>query len=211
MDRPIRLLLVAADPLVRSGLSMLLEGHNVCEISYVTSPAMLRSSASQDMALPEADLALWDMGWESGELDALDFQDIVDMPVVALVADDSQAVQAWNAGARAIFSRQLEVEQFLASLRPIAAGLIVLDPDMIGSLLPAAPSLPSDLESVPTPRELEVLQLVAEGMTNKAIAQELQISEHTVKFHINAILSKLDAQSRTEAVVIATRLGFISL
>jgi DNA-binding NarL/FixJ family response regulator len=62
-----------------------------------------------------------------------------------------------------------------------------------------------------TPREMEVLQRLAEGLTNKAIAQELGISEHTIKFHVNAIMGKLHAQSRTEAVVRATRLGLILL
>ena len=65
--------------------------------------------------------------------------------------------------------------------------------------------------SVLTPRELQVLQLLAEGLPNRGIAQALGISEHTVKYHVNAILGKLGAQSRTEAVVRATRLGLIVL
>ena len=75
----------------------------------------------------------------------------------------------------------------------------------------AAPpdSLPPGQEL--TPRELEVLQLLAEGLANKAIALQLDISEHTVKFHVNAILAKLGVQSRTQAVVRATRLGLIIL
>ena len=62
-----------------------------------------------------------------------------------------------------------------------------------------------------TPRELEVLALVADGLPNKAIAGRLGISDHTVKFHVNAILSKLGAQSRTEAVTRAMRMGLITL
>ena len=62
-----------------------------------------------------------------------------------------------------------------------------------------------------TRRELEVLHLVAEGLPNKSIAVRLGISDHTVKFHVNAILSKLGAQSRTEAVTRATRMGLITL
>jgi len=62
-----------------------------------------------------------------------------------------------------------------------------------------------------TPREQEVLQLLAEGLPNKAIASQLSISEHTVKFHVNAIMGKLGAQSRTEAVTRATRAGLILL
>ena len=62
-----------------------------------------------------------------------------------------------------------------------------------------------------TSRELEVLWLLAEGLPNKAIASRLGISEHTVKFHVNSIMGKLSAQSRTDAVVRATRLGLILL
>ena len=62
-----------------------------------------------------------------------------------------------------------------------------------------------------TARENEVLQLLARGMTNKAIALELGITEHTIKFHVNAIMGKLGAQSRTEAVVRASQLGMIVL
>jgi DNA-binding NarL/FixJ family response regulator len=62
-----------------------------------------------------------------------------------------------------------------------------------------------------TPRELDVLSLLTEGLTNKAIAQRLGISEYTVKFHVNTIFRKLGAQSRTEAAVRAARLGLIPL
>jgi two-component system nitrate/nitrite response regulator NarL len=58
---------------------------------------------------------------------------------------------------------------------------------------------------------LDVLRLLAEGLSNRAIALHLDISEHTVKFHLNAILDKLAAQSRTEAVVTAIRLGLIAV
>jgi DNA-binding NarL/FixJ family response regulator len=96
----------------------------------------------------------------------------------------------------------------------IAAGqeLVTLDPRLAETLLRSTPQSPPDhLIEALTPRELEVLQLLAEGLPNKAIARQLNISDHTVKFHVNAIMSKLNAQSRTEAVVQATRLGLILL
>jgi DNA-binding NarL/FixJ family response regulator len=62
-----------------------------------------------------------------------------------------------------------------------------------------------------TAREMEVLQYVAQGLANKVIARRLNITESTVKFHVNAILGKLGAQSRTDAVVRATRLGLVML
>jgi DNA-binding NarL/FixJ family response regulator len=100
-------------------------------------------------------------------------------------------------------------DQLYAALNAAILGLFVFDPVL--ARLPAADSLPEPLAEALTPREMEVLQLLAEGLANKMIAQQLGISDHTVKFHVNAILSKLNAQSRTEAVVRATRLGLIIL
>lgn len=210
MQSPITLLIIAADPLVRSSLAALFDGVESCNVHSVTSPALFLSSDSEETHGFEADLILWDMGWESGNLETLDFQDF-DRPVVALVADYDQSAEAWNAGSRAILSRETGIDKMLSAFRAVTTGLIVLDPSVSSSLLPSSPQRPADLENAPTPRELEVLQLLAEGLTNRAIAKQLDISEHTVKFHVNAILSKFGAQSRTEAVVVATRLGFILL
>ena len=88
---------------------------------------------------------------------------------------------------------------------------MVVDRDLAPALYPRPDIEPSPLVESLTPREVEVLQLLAEGLPNKGIAQRLGISEHTVKFHVNAIMGKLGAQSRTEAVVQATRLGLILL
>jgi DNA-binding NarL/FixJ family response regulator len=72
-------------------------------------------------------------------------------------------------------------------------------------------TLDSRIYELLTPRELEVLGLIAEGLPNKRVAQRLGISEHTVKYHINTILGKLGAESRTEAVTRAARLGWLIL
>jgi len=210
MDSPIRLLIIAADPLVRSSLAVFFEDSNDCEVIYSTSPATLFSANLEERSQSEADLVIWDLGWGSGNMEGLDFQDL-DLPVISLVSNHDQAVEAWNAGTSAVLSREAAADTLLAALKAAAKGLVVLDPALTSSLLPSPPRLPDDLKRAPTPRELQVLQLLAEGLTNRAIAIKLDISEHTVKFHVNAILNKLDAQSRTEAVVIATKLGFIVL
>jgi len=72
-------------------------------------------------------------------------------------------------------------------------------------------SAPADEDAVLTPRELEVLTLLAEGMSNKAIARRLGISVHTAKFHVAALIDKLDAVGRTDAVAHAARRGVIQL
>jgi DNA-binding NarL/FixJ family response regulator len=132
------------------------------------------------------------------------------VPLVALLADASYAPAVWQAGVRALLPRSAPVATLAAALQAAAANLIVLDPRSATSVLVPANGLPDAMEPL-TAREREVLQLMARGMPNKTIARELAISEHTVKFHVNAILSKLGAQSRTEAVVLASRAGLVLL
>lgn len=209
METVIQLLIVASDPLVRTSLALLFGDVAECEVLSATSPAMFLAETEENQFF-EADLILWDLGWEAGNLEGIDFQEL-DIPVVTLVTDSDQSREAWKAGARGILTREVDLDNILVALKAATNGLVVLDPAVTSSLLPSPPRQPDELPSAPTARELEVLQLLAEGLTNRAIASHLNISEHTVKFHVNAILNKLDAQSRTEAVVVATRLGYILL
>jgi DNA-binding CsgD family transcriptional regulator len=117
-----------------------------------------------------------------------------DLPVVLITSDPA-------AGAEGVLSPAATAEQIAAALRAVAVGLHVTEQPEVS---------PIDTEPL-THRELEVLHLLAEGVTNREIAQRLAISEHTVKFHVNAILTKLGAATRTEAVVHAARLGILTL
>ena len=141
------------------------------------------------------------------------------LPIAALMPDSSYAPAAWEAGARALLLRDANGERLAAALLALAQDLAVIDPSVVPVTRYFTPpagdrewesGTPPLVEAL-TAREREVLQLIAEGLPNKAIAASLNISEHTVKFHVNAILGKLGAQSRTEAVVRATRLGLILL
>ncbi len=93
----------------------------------------------------------------------------------------------------------------------MSQGLVVIDPAFPLAVVPARGEAADVAAEELTPREVEVLQLLVEGLPNKQIAQRLSISEHTVKFHVDAILGKLGAHSRTEAVTRAARLGLIIL
>ena len=95
----------------------------------------------------------------------------------------------------------------------MAAGLVLLDlPIASSSLAPIANlASPAAASEALTPRELQVLQLVAQGLPNKGIARRLGISENTAKFHVASVCGKLGASSRTEAVTLAARRGLILL
>lgn len=110
-------------------------------------------------------------------------------------------------------ARDAGPERIVAAVRAVAAGLVVFEPELASAPLgsPAGPLPHADEIDDLTAREREVLTLVAIGLTNKAIAQRLTISDHTVKFHVAAILAKLGAESRTEAVHLAARRGLLTL
>jgi DNA-binding NarL/FixJ family response regulator len=200
MDEP-RVLIMADDPLARGGLAALLADH--CTLVGQVAPD------SETLAVYSPNILLWDLGWEmSGVPDSLDEFVELGVPVVVLLPDDGFAAQIWAAGAQGLLLRDSTLEHVLAALNAVSHGLVVLDPALARSSMLARPiTSDSDLTS----RELEVLQLLAEGAANRAIAQRLDISEHTVKFHVNAIMSKLDAQSRTEAVVQGIKSGLITV
>ncbi|MDT8306315.1 MAG: response regulator transcription factor [Anaerolineae bacterium] len=204
----LRILVIGADPLARAGLARLLEGQsgmNLVGQLAVNDSAPLDEAA----AVYRPDIWLWDLGWDAGSVP--DDVAEADVPVVALLPDAALAPDALAAGARGLLLREAGKEQLRRALQAVDAGLIALDPAILAALQPdPRPDGPPLAEPL-SAREEEVLQLLAEGMSNRAIAQALDISEHTVKFHVNAIMTKLDAQSRTEAVVRATRLGLILL
>jgi DNA-binding CsgD family transcriptional regulator len=101
-----------------------------------------------------------------------------------------------------VLSRHADAGQIDAAIRAVSAGLIVRSPDAMDTGFGAMSE--SDGHALLTPRELEVLATLAEGMTNKAIARRLNISLHTVKFHVESLFRKLGARTRTEAVAKAS-------
>jgi len=139
-------------------------------------------------------------------------------PAIVVLADSEYndwAADALNKGVRAILPRRASTDEILAAVVAAAVGLVVLHSDLIEDLLPLKESPGSVLPTLPiqalTSREIEVLGMLALGLGNKTIASRLGISEHTVKFHVSSIFTKLNASSRTEAVTLGARLGLILL
>lgn len=141
----------------------------------------------------------------------------VDAPVLALTASDD-VLPAIAAGASGALHRDSPGDLVLAAAAALHSGLAVFDRSFVSRLVPTAPVTAeaaaaegeAEREEL-TPREQEVLALLAEGLSNKEIASRLDISDHTAKFHVNSILQKMGAQKRVEAVVRAARLGIIDL
>ena len=184
----VRVLVASDDPLARSALT-----------------ALFADRENVQVVARDPDVVVWEFGSARG-VDAH-----APAPLLAVLAEESQAAEALSAGARGLVFRGVDADRLAAAAIAVANGLTVLDGGLGAALLRPAEAAADALAEALTPREIEVLQLLAQGLTNRRIAERLGISDHTVKFHVNAILGKLGAQTRTEAIVQAARLGLVIL
>jgi two-component system, NarL family, nitrate/nitrite response regulator NarL len=200
-------LLVGDDPLARGGLAYLLASEPGIVVVAQAEPQTAAAAVERDD--PEA--AVWDLGPDPpGWLERLGDLGESGPPAIALLLDEGAAAEALAAGARGLLFRDVEAGRLAAALRALAGGLLVFDDALLPPLVrprPAREPAPAPL----TPRETEVLQLLAQGLSNRRIAERLGISEHTAKFHVNSIVGKLGAQTRTDAAIRAARLGLVLL
>lgn len=213
----VRVLIVAAYASVRAGLHALLaEAEDIAVVADAGGSAELESLLTETAC----DAVLIDHAGPDG-LRALDAAAGSDAAIV-LLADDPTMAGEWLLQEPAVrpyglLPRDAEGSEIAATLRAVAAGLVVLDPSLARQVLGARPGTGGEKESTSgtggelTAREREVLALLAEGLPNKAIAARLGISQHTAKFHVASVLSKLGAASRTEAVALGARRGLLML
>jgi two-component system nitrate/nitrite response regulator NarL len=206
----LRILIIAGDPLARAGLAALLVNQAGCSVAGQASDTDDLAAA---LAVFRPDAVVWDVGWDvTSRQESLAAFCEVSPPVLAILGSENQASDVWLTGVRSIVSRSVAGEQLVAALHAITHRLIVTEPAFLPNSSGTSRGEPAPTLVEPlTERELGVLAAMAEGLSNKLIARNLSISEHTVKFHVNAIMGKLGAQSRTDAVVRATRAGIILL
>lgn len=206
-DSP-RVALAAGDPLARRAITQALRAR-------FEAPAPRAFATLDEAAAAEVDVVVWDLGAdEDAARDRLQEHTPPEAPLVALVGAGSLARAAFAWGARAVLPRDVDDEALAAALRAVTRGLSVATPSLLADALaardePEAPRGKGDVAL--TAREREVLGLVAEGFSNKLAARRLGISEHTVKFHVDAVMERLGARTRTEAVVRAARRGLLTL
>ena len=211
-----RVLIVAASPVVRAGLETLLgKSGSVVVVGTVAQSAALGA----EIEASEPDVVLIELEPRADLPSLPPALDATHAPALVVLAEDPEpewAAGALRAGARAILPHEAAAEEILAAVDAAAAGLVTLPSELVGALIPAdlrpTPQLAAATSNQPlTPRELEVLGMLAKGLGNKIVAARLGISEHTVKTHVASILAKLDAGTRAEAVAIGARLGLLML
>jgi DNA-binding NarL/FixJ family response regulator len=201
-------LVVGEDPLARSGLVALLAAAEGVTVAGQAAP----DDAAALVRATDADAILWDTGLEApADLEALhDAAERRGPALVVLTGGEGRVPDLLGAGARGDLTRDTDGPRLIAALQAAAVGLVVVEGRLSAGALRTRASGEPLIESL-TPRELEVLQLIGQGLSNRAIAERLAISEHTAKFHVNAILGKLGAQTRAEAVAQGVRSGLLLL
>ncbi len=187
----IRVHLVSSRTLIRSGLSALLR----------VQPQIQLVGESPDWSdVAQADLVLWDIHDTNPRA--------IPIPFLVLLSDTKSALTWLDAGAGGIVLESSPIEQLLDAIRQVAQGETFLPPELAQQIVASyrTRALPQDVLVEPlTDREWEVLRLLAQGMSNKGIAQKLYLSVRTVEGHLANIYGKLQVKSRTEAVLWATQ------
>jgi two-component system, NarL family, response regulator YdfI len=209
----INVLVKASSPIAKAGLESLLRPYSDLRLVEDLSKHAreVESEFPADVLLVEADTLS-----DPGAREALDWAGAGAAAVLLIRNPAAEPVaEALRAGLKAVLPSDLDGSEIRAAIEAAALGLTVLESTSLDLVL-RAPSRPvkgtsGTLVEPLTERELEVLELVAAGLGNKEVAARLEISEHTVKFHVASIMGKLGAGSRTEAVTLGIRHGLIMI
>jgi DNA-binding NarL/FixJ family response regulator len=224
----IRVLILSGSAVTRAGLESMLRADPEVEVVSAASLAPVRRQsggvpigsqyALEQIRNTHPDVVLVEAGAADAVISAARLLANDAGPGLILLAGEltrSQMVRALQSGVRGILPRDAAAAEISVTIQAVAAGLTAFHADDLDLLLPvhaAAPPEPDGLPGEPlTEREIEVLGMLAEGLGNKIIAARLNISEHTVKFHVSSILAKLGAGTRTEAVTRGVREGLIMI
>jgi DNA-binding NarL/FixJ family response regulator len=204
---PIRVLSVDDHPLLREGVAALLAGQ--ADLALVAEASNGREAIDQ-FRRHRPDVTLMDL--QMPEMDGVDAMSAIceEFPsariiVLTTYVGDALALRALKAGARAYLLKSLLRKELIETIRLVHAGQKRIVPVVAAELAEHA------TDDALTPREVDVLRLIAGGNANKAIASELAITEETVKGHFKNILAKLAANDRTHAVTIGLKRGIIDL
>ena len=201
------------EPLVRAGLRALLERQGLT----VTGEAANGAEALKEVRRTRPDVVLMDVrmpvmdGIEATRRLLAELPDPPKVLVVTTFDNDDYVHEALLAGASGFLLKRARKEEFAHAVRTVVAGESLLFPDAIRRLVAARPS-GSHVKAAKTltRREVQVLKLIATGLSNQDIAAELVITLETVKTHVGNVFAKLGAASRTQAVVIAYEAGIVS-
>jgi DNA-binding NarL/FixJ family response regulator len=209
----VRVAVIADSPRVRASLQALVEASPALRFAGSAADAEMLADCLAG-SVPE--VVVIDVELEASDAPKAGFDLGHAASALVLLIDEADSdwiLDALPGDAIAILPRDAMPGEIVASIEAAAAGLYVLSPEILGRLLagrkpPRQTASGTPFETL-TLREIEVLSMLAEGLGNKEIARQLDISDNTVKFHLSSIFGKLGATNRTEAVMFGMRHGFI--
>lgn len=204
----IRILIVDDHPVVRAGLRAIVETQPDFEVNgeAETGEDAVRRVAHDSPDLVLMDLQMPGIGGAQAVTQMMSLPDPPPVMILTTYDTDSDILAALDAGATGYLLKDAPPEELFQAIRQAASGQTVLAPSVASKLVTRIQRQPSQTLST---RELEVLDLVAEGLTNKQIAHHLHLSEATIKTHLAHINTKLGVESRTAAVAAAVEQGLI--
>ncbi len=215
MISPTRILVVDDHPVLRDGLVAVLSTQADFEVvgEAETGPKAVLVAAELQPDIVMMDLEMPGMDGVEALKQMRDHDPDVRVIVFTAYDTDDRIMAALQAGAQGYLLKGAPRDQVFEAIRVVNAGDSLLQPVVASKLLTRMrrnAGDPGTADSV-TPREMEVMRLLAQGFQNKEIAAELGITQRTAKFHVGSILAKLGAGNRTEAVTIAAQRGMIKL
>ncbi len=212
MDR-IKILVADDHPMLREGLVAVLATQPdfdiVAEAADGDQTIKLVKSHNPDVILLDLEMPGTDGVAALRELQAIGTT--VKTLVFTAYDNDERILGALRAGARGYLLKGASRRELFSAIRTVYAGGSTLEPAVTEKLLQHMSGEGGPQPESPTPREMEVLDLLSKGLPNKEIASRLYITERTVKFHVSSLLHKLGAANRTEAVTVAAQRGLIQL
>lgn len=210
----IRVLVWAQSPITQAGLETIVDA----DARFETVERPVRGRGPGSAQAEAADVILLDgflTGGDAARVPGTMQEELGATPVVVLADATARGeiLRLLHAGVRGILMRDSPPQEITAALAAASEGLAVVSPEVLEALFPAHSAAPDEEDHLSpeplTERESEVLALLAVGASNKEIAGRLHLSEHTVKFYVSTILSKLGAATRAEAVARGYRRGLI--
>ncbi|MCH7662484.1 MAG: response regulator transcription factor [Chloroflexi bacterium] len=213
----IRVVLLVPSAALRAGLRTLLSEDDEVEVVAEAAAFADLEKDGGDLIPADADIILADPDVIEVAALAQYLAQVESSIALLLLTDDSQTVQVFTGlplRAWGLLPFDASEDELLAAVHALYQGLLVGEPTLIqpllGHVMVGGPAPDAIVEEL-TERETEVLQLLAQGLANKQIALQLDISAHTVKFHVSSIYAKLGVTNRTEAVTFGARQGLITL
>lgn len=210
---PVRVAVIAVSSQVRASLQTLIEANPA--LGFLGSAADADTLADC-LASLVPDVVVTDIEPDASDAHKTLFERGHAPPALVLLINEPDSdwiLDVLPADAAAILPRNARPAEIVVSIEAVAAGLCVMSPEILAKLLvgrkPSRQTASGEPFEALTLREIKVLEMLADGLGNKEIARQLDISDNTVKFHLSSIFGKLGATNRTEAVMLGMRYGFV--